>query len=137
MNRLNTPPAKCGGPSGATAAVAAAVNLLSPEMHFPQSLKMTAGFDHRFGSSTPLLGSIMEGIVGTLEVLYTKGLYTPFYQNLALIEPAATNRNFQGRLMYGTISGRARGRLPLTVSANLAMWAGVVPQHPPTMLTHP
>ena len=104
-NAVNAPPAKCGGPTGATAAVAAAVNLLSPEMHFPQSLKMTAGFDHRFGSSTPLLGSIMEGIVGTLEVLYTKGLYTPFYSNLALVEPATTNRNSQGRLMYGTISG--------------------------------
>jgi len=105
QNAVNNPPQQCGGTSGATAAVAAAVNLLSPDMHFPQTLKMTAGYDHRFGSSTPVIGRLLDGIVGTLEVLYTKGLYTPFYSNLALIEPAATNTNFQGRLMYGTITG--------------------------------
>lgn len=101
------PPQKCGGANGATASVAAAVALLNKNLHFPQSLKTTVGFDHRFGSSMPLIGSFLEGVVGTVEALYTKGLYTPFYSNLALVEPADTpaNRNFQGRLMYGTISG--------------------------------
>jgi hypothetical protein len=112
QNAVNTPPQRCAGPTGATAALGAAVNLLNPEMNFPQSLKMTAGFDHRFGSSTPVFGSLLDGIVSTLEVLYTKGLNTPFYSNLALVEPASTNRNFQGRLMYGTISGS--GATPVT-----------------------
>jgi hypothetical protein len=115
QDAVNNPPTKCAGAGGATAAVAAAVNLLNPEMHFPQSLKMTAGFDHRFGSSMPVIGSLLDGVIGTLEVLYTKGLNTPFYSNLALIEPASTNRNFQGRLMYGTISGS--GATPNTKTA--------------------
>lgn len=105
QDAVNNPPAKCGGATGASAALGAAVNLLSEDMHFPQTLKMTAGFDHRFGSSTPLIGGLLNNVVGTLEVLYTKGLYTPFYQNIALVEPAATNVNAVGRLMYGTISG--------------------------------
>jgi hypothetical protein len=105
QNTVNSPPGQCGGASGATPAIGAAVNLLSPDMRFPQSLKMTAGFDHRFGPSMPIVGGMLDGIIGTLEVLYTKGLNTPFYQNLALVEPSPTNVNAFGRLMYGTISG--------------------------------
>ena len=34
------------------------------------------------------------------------------------------------------VAGR-RGLLPATIRAMAAIWAGVVPQHPPTTLSHP
>lgn len=105
---VTTPPTQCAGPTGQTAALGSAINLLNENMHFPQSLKTTVGFDHRFGNSTAFFGDLLQNIVGTMEVQYTKGLYTPFYSNLALLEPdptVAANFNSQGRLMYGTISG--------------------------------
>ncbi|MEO5568390.1 MAG: carboxypeptidase regulatory-like domain-containing protein, partial [Gemmatimonadaceae bacterium] len=97
---VNSPPTQCAGPTGVTAALGSAINLLNEDMHFPQSLKMTAGFDHRFGSEG-FFGDLLEDLVGTAEVQYTRGLYTPFYKNLALIEPdpaLPANRNSQGRL---------------------------------------
>ena len=115
--RSTTRRAKCGGAGGATAALGAAVNLLNPDMHFPQSLKMTAGFDHRFGASVPVVGSLLDDIVGTLEVLYTKGLYTPFYENLALVEPSADEPQFAGSLDVRHDHGKHRHAEHAHVSA--------------------
>lgn len=109
-----TPPQQCGGPTGATAALASAVNLLSEDLHFPQSWKSTIGFDHRFGA-TGMFGRFLQDIVGTVEAQYSRGLYTPFYSNLALIEPdptVAANINSQGRLMYGTLAATGSSTTP-------------------------
>jgi hypothetical protein len=113
---VDAAPTQCAGATGQTAALGSAINLLNQDMHFPQSLKSTVGFDHRFGS-TGMFGALLENIIGTLEVQYTKGLYTPFYKNLALLEPDATdatNFNSQGRLMYGTLAASGSGATPLT-----------------------
>ena len=98
------PPTTCGGTSGNpfSALVSGNINLLSPDFKFPQTLKATVGFDHRF--SDAIAGGLLGDLVGTIEVLYSKGQNVPFYVNRALVEPAATNTNFQGRLMYGTLN---------------------------------
>lgn len=82
----------------------AAVNTIDPNFKYPKYLKGTLGFDHRFNN----------GIVGTLEGLYTRSQQNAFYQNLALTGPltgaAGTDRN--GRVMYGTLT--AGGAAPAT-----------------------
>lgn len=105
---VNSPPVRCGGTNSNpnSALVSGNINLLSPDFKFPQTLKATVGFDHRFGERT--LGGLLRDMVGTIEVLYSKGQNVPFYVNRALVEPDPSNPanyNFQGRLMYGTISG--------------------------------
>jgi hypothetical protein len=110
-NFSTTAPQKCGGAgdgSGGTNANPASallggrINVLGPDMRFPQDLKVSAGYDHRFATG------MIENVIGTVEVLYTHAKFHPFYTNIALVEPdpnnaAALDRN--GRLMYGTISG--------------------------------
>jgi hypothetical protein len=108
QNAVNNPPASCGGTNQnpATAAVSGAISILDPDFKFPQTLKTTVGFDHRF--SERLFGGRLRDVVATLEALYSKGQNVPFYVNRALVEPDVKNPasyNFQGRLMYGTISG--------------------------------
>jgi hypothetical protein len=108
QNAVDNPPVACGGTSGnpGTAAVSGALSIIDPDFKFPQTLKATVGFDHRF--SERLFGGVLRDVVGTLEALYSKGQNVPFYVNRALAEPDINNAasyNFQGRLMYGTISG--------------------------------
>jgi hypothetical protein len=111
---VDSPPQACAGPTGQTAALGSAINLLNEDLHFPQSWKTTMGFDHKF-SGQGRFGDMLRDIVGTVEAQYTKGLYTPFYSNLALLEPdptVAANINSQGRLMYGTLSATGSGTAP-------------------------
>jgi hypothetical protein len=108
---VNSPPQACAGPTGRTAALGSAINLLNEDLHFPQSWKSTIGFDHRF-SGEGRFGDMLRDLVGTVEAQYTRGLYTPFYSNLALLEPdptVAANINSQGRLMYGTLAATGNG----------------------------
>src|SRR5207237_2002855 len=66
-----------------------------------QYQKISMVYDHRFAN----------GLVGSLEVLYTKALSNPFYTNLALVGPQqARDRN--GRVLYGTLT--ATGGTALT-----------------------
>ena len=101
---VTSPPQTCGGTSGNpfSALVSGNINLLSPDFNFPQVLKATVGFDHRFGEG--MAGGLLRDVIGTVELLYSKAQNNPFYVNRALVEPAATNTNFQGRLMYGTLN---------------------------------
>ena len=93
FNQANadSPPAACGG--GATAALGSAINLIRDDFRFPQDIKASLGFDRE----------IVPGYIGTVEVLYSRAMYAPFYENIALAGPQGTDRN--GRVMYGTISG--------------------------------
>jgi hypothetical protein len=83
------------GPGAGTA-----VNTIDPEFKYPKYLKGTLGFDHRFAN----------GLVGTIEGLYTRSQNNAFYQNLALTGPTGTDRN--GRVLYGTLA--AGGATPAT-----------------------
>ena len=101
---INAQPQKCGGTNATpgSTALGGRIALLNPDLRFPQDLKASAGYDHRF-SIGPL-----HDVIGTVEALYTHAVYHPFYVNLALAEPnpaVASNLDRNGRLMYGTISG--------------------------------
>ncbi len=97
---IATPPTSCapftpaGGPTrlGATTAASSNIATIDPNFRFPQYQKISAGYDHRFAN----------GLVGSLEGLYTKALSNPFYTNLALAGPQGRDRN--GRVLYGTLT---------------------------------
>jgi hypothetical protein len=89
------PPTSCGGtnPTPASARLSSAVNTLAPDLRFPQEMKASVGYDHAFDN----------GIVATVEGLYSRSVYQLFYRNLALAGPQGTDAH--GRVMYGTITG--------------------------------
>ncbi|MEP6989536.1 MAG: carboxypeptidase regulatory-like domain-containing protein, partial [bacterium] len=82
-------------------AASAAVNTIDPAFKNPKYLKATAGFDHRF----------INGIVGTIEGLYSRSQNNAFYRNLALsADPVAQDSH--GRQLYGILT--AAGATPTT-----------------------
>ena len=97
---IANPPTACApftpatGPvrPGATTAASANIATIDPKFRFPQYQKVTLGYDHRFGN----------GLVSTLEGLYTKALSNPFYTNIALAGPQGRDRN--GRVLYGNLT---------------------------------
>lgn len=94
------PPTSCApftpatGPvrPGQTTAASSNIATIDPNFRFPQYQKITLGYDHRF----------VNGLVGSLEGLYTKAMSNPFYSNLALAGPQGRDRN--GRVLYGTLT---------------------------------
>jgi hypothetical protein len=89
---IDAPPTQCGG--GATAALAGEINLLDPDLKYPQNMRATLGFDRRLFSNW----------TGTAEVLYTRGVNGLFYENIALAPAQGTNA-VEGRVIYGTAPG--------------------------------
>ncbi|MGK2936048.1 MAG: TonB-dependent receptor [Gemmatimonadaceae bacterium] len=86
---IASPPTACGG--GATAALGGEINVIDPDLKYPQNMRATLGYDRR----------MFDNWVTTLEVMYTKGVNGLFYQNFALAGPQGTNPN-EGRVVYGT-----------------------------------
>ncbi|MEP6691811.1 MAG: carboxypeptidase regulatory-like domain-containing protein [Gemmatimonadaceae bacterium] len=93
LNAANiaSPPQMCL--NGLSAAASAEIDLLSPNLHFPQSGKADLAYDR----------VLPRGLIGTIEGLYQKAIYAPFYQNIALAGPQGLDRN--GRVMYGLLPG--------------------------------
>jgi hypothetical protein len=84
------PPQACATGGTASLSATAEVDLLSKDLKFPQNLRANIGYDRQ----------LTDGIVATFEGMYTKGINTLFYQNIALAAPLGTDPH--GRLMYGT-----------------------------------
>lgn len=82
-----TPPTACA--DGTTASLGSEIDLLSSDLKFPQNLRATLGYDRDIGN----------GYIATVEAVYTKGVNTLFYQNIALAGVAGTDAH--GRVMYG------------------------------------
>jgi hypothetical protein len=93
-----TPPTQCA--NGNTASLGAEINLLRSDLKFPQNLRASLGYDRDLGN----------GIVATFEAMYTKGVNTLFYQNIALGDPLGTDVN--GRVMYGNRPGQPNLLVP-------------------------
>lgn len=88
---IASPPTACGSK---TAAASSEVDLLSPNLRFPQDLRASLGYDRSIG----------HGLIATFEGLYTHAIYAPFYQNIALAGSQGADRN--GRVMYGPVPFR-------------------------------
>ncbi|HEX5830248.1 MAG TPA: carboxypeptidase regulatory-like domain-containing protein [Gemmatimonadaceae bacterium] len=91
-NVANAPTA-CG--NGVTARAGSEINLLSDHLKFPRNLRATLGYDRDLGA----------GFVGTFEALYTRGLNSLFYSNIALASQEGTGTGAHGRVVYGDASG--------------------------------
>jgi hypothetical protein len=87
---IANPPQTCATGASAALSATAEVNLLNKDLKFPQNLRANIGYDRE----------ITQGIVLTLEGMYTKAINSLFYQNIALGAPLGTDPH--GRLMYGT-----------------------------------
>lgn len=89
------PPTSCvatGTATPLTATASSNIATIDPNFRFPQYQKITLGYDHRF----------LNGLVGSLEGLYTKAMSNPFYTNIALAGPQGRDRN--GRVLYGVLT---------------------------------
>ncbi|MHB0963725.1 MAG: TonB-dependent receptor [Gemmatimonadaceae bacterium] len=87
---IANPPQSCATGGTASLSATAEVDLLSKDLKFPQNFRANIGYDRQ----------LADGIVATFEGMYTKGINTLFYQNIALGAPLGTDPH--GRLMYGT-----------------------------------
>lgn len=85
---IATPPSACGG--GQTAALGSEINILDPDLNYPQNLRATLAYDRR----------LFQNWVATAEFLLTRGVNGLFYRNAVLAGPQGTNP--EGRLIYGT-----------------------------------
>jgi len=83
---VSNAPQACGSK---TPALGGEIDLLSPDLRFPQDLRASLGFDHTIGN----------GIIATFEGLYSHAIYAPFYQNIALA--GVQGYDAFGRAMYG------------------------------------
>ncbi len=86
---IATPPDQCT--NGTTAALGGEINLLSKDLKFPQNLRANLSYDRE----------IWNGIVASAELMFTKGINTLFYQNIALPD-TILGTDPHGRAMYGT-----------------------------------
>lgn len=86
-----TPPTACT--NGNTAAASAQLDLLDPDLKFPQNFRATLGYDRQ----------LTQNWIATLEGMYTKGLNGLFYENIALRGPQGTDQF--GRVIYGLTPG--------------------------------
>ncbi len=93
------PGATITGPSAGSA-----VNTIDPKFRFPQYQKISAAYDHRFSN----------GLVSTVEGLYTKAISNAFYQNIALVGPTGVVDS-HGRILYGNLT--ATGGTPNTTGS--------------------
>jgi outer membrane receptor protein involved in Fe transport len=84
---IASPPTACT--NGTTASAGAEINLLAEDMRFPQTGRLSLGYDRDLG----------RGLIATVEGMYTVGMYSPFYENIALAGPQGADVN--GRVMYG------------------------------------
>ena len=89
---IATPPTQCA--NGNTAALGAEIDLMAPDLKYPQNMRATLAYDRR----------LLENWIGTAEVLYTRAVNGLFYQNLALAGIQGTNA-VEGRVIYGTSPG--------------------------------
>jgi outer membrane receptor protein involved in Fe transport len=90
-----------GGATISGPAAGAAVATIDPDFKYPKYLKASLGFDRR----------LKNGVIATIEGLYTRSQNNAFYQNLALVGPYdtltgvfrsdRTDRN--GRILYGRL----------------------------------
>ena len=87
----DSPPTACT--NGNTARAGGEIDLLDPDLKFPQNWRSTLGYDRR----------LTENWVGTLEGIYTKGIHSLFYRNIAL--KGIQGYDQYGRAIYGLTPG--------------------------------
>jgi hypothetical protein len=111
---VSTPPTQCV--DGTSPALGGEINLIHKDTKFPQNLRGTLGFDRDLGT---------HGLIATLEGVYTRGINSLFYRNLAYGDGSGVRGQFSqdgigtspnGRVVYGNtpsnpalaIAGRSR-----------------------------
>jgi outer membrane receptor for ferrienterochelin and colicin len=95
-----------GGATITGPAAGAAVATIDPDFKYPKYLKASLGFDRRLDN----------GVIATIEGLYSRSQNNAFYQNLALTGPVMNGSTEQldrnGRVLYGRLL--AAGATPNT-----------------------
>ena len=86
---LNQPETCTSGPGPTTR-----LSFFDPGLKFPQTLKVALGADHRLAT----------GIVGTVDLLYTRSLHQFYLTDANLLDPVGVAWGEGRRTLYGTIS---------------------------------
>lgn len=81
-------PTVCANGSGPVSRL----SFFDPDTRFPQNLKLSMGADHL----------LPGGVVGTLDLLYTRAVHQPYLTDANLQPPAGVARGEGNRLLYGT-----------------------------------
>ena len=92
----NHPPLACANGIGFTPDSAGSVNLLDPNLAFPQSGRASMTVERPLRWNT----------TGRIEGQYTRAIHELFFVNRNLAEPVGTDAH--GRVMYGTIAATGR-----------------------------
>jgi hypothetical protein len=90
---VQTPPTTCT--NGTTARAGSEINLLGESLKFPQNFRGTLGYDRDLGL----------GIVATVEGIYTRGVNSLFYENIALRSQEGIGTGANARVVYGATPG--------------------------------
>jgi hypothetical protein len=83
-------PATCRAGQGPTTRL----SFFDPGLRFPQTLKLSLGVDHRLAG----------GMVGTVDLLYTRSAHQFYLTDANLLGPVGVARGEGNRTLYGTIS---------------------------------
>ncbi len=105
---IAAPPNYCintttGAQVGFAQGVLGPVNLINPNLKFPQYMRTTLGFDHQFGDGTTI----------SFDALYSKAIHELFYVNKNLAGAQGTDAH--GRVLYGATVGN-----PVRVSTRVS-----------------
>jgi hypothetical protein len=85
------PPSACANGQGLTGTTPGEIDVIDPDLRLPQVLRGSLAVDRQLPS----------GVVGTIEVLYTRAMRALFFSGANLSGPVAVDR--RGRVMYGTV----------------------------------
>jgi len=102
---VSAPPTQCAG-GASLASTVGSVNTADPGLRLPQVMRASLGLDR----------TLVYGIVGTFDALYTRGLSNLFYQKINLRGPQGVGLG--GRVLYGTLSQGATGGIPSPAVVN-------------------
>jgi hypothetical protein len=83
------------------------LSFFDPDVRFPQNLKVALGLDHH------LLG----GLVGTVDVLFTRAVHQLYVSDANLAPPLGTSHGEGNRPLYGTINASTGAATPARLSA--------------------
>jgi hypothetical protein len=92
-----------------TTSTAGRLAFFDPGFRFPQSLKLALGMDRQ----------LPVGIVGTVDLLYTRLVHSVTALDVNLTGPVGTSAGEGGRTLYGTIDATTGRAMPARVSDSL------------------
>lgn len=91
-----------GNCKNSTATPAVTLNTVDPNLHFPEVWRSSIGFDRK----------LPWNMIGTIEGMYTRSVYSFYYQNIGLTQ-TPIGKDLHGRVLYGDITSASSNIVPV------------------------